>query len=75
MTSDEVRTFVAGLVRRGAIAYDAKQAASARAGGRGAVRTKGTVTHVVVTKTGGEKVLERMRFSCGCAASVTARPN
>lgn len=65
MTSDEVRTFVAGLVRRGAIAYDAKQAAAARAGGRGAVRTKGTVTHVVV-KRHGRDVLERMRFSCGC---------
>ena len=44
MTSDEVRTFVAGLVRRGAIAYDAKQAASARAGGRGAGQTHGTLT-------------------------------
>ena len=65
MTSDEVRTFVAGLVSRGAIAYDAKQAATARAGGHGAVRQKGTVTHVVVSRQG-RKVLERMRFSCGC---------
>jgi hypothetical protein len=66
MTSDEVRTFVAGLVRRGAIAYDAKQVASVRAGGRGAVNSKGTLTHVVVTKQG-QKVLQRLRFSCaGC---------
>lgn len=74
MTSDEVRTFVAGLVRRGAIAYDAKQAASARAGGRGAGPTHGTRTHVVVTKQGGRKVLQRMRFSCGCAAEDHAHP-
>lgn len=65
MTSDEVRTFVAGLVRRGAIAYDPKQAMSALAGGRGAARTHGTMTHVIVTRHG-QKVLERMRFSCGC---------
>jgi hypothetical protein len=66
MTSDEVRTFVSGLVHRGAIAYNAKQAATARAGKRRAVRTKGTVTHVVITRKG-QKVLERLRFSCGCA--------
>lgn len=64
-TSDEVRTFVAGLVRRGAIAYDANQVAAARSKGRGAVRVKGTVTHAVVQRPG-RAVLERMRFSCGC---------
>jgi hypothetical protein len=71
MTSDEVRTFVAGLVHRGAIAYDAKQAAAARPGGRGAVRPKGTTTHVVVTRHG-QKILRRMRFSCGCGGSIAS---
>ena len=65
MTSDEVRTFVAGLVRRGAIAYDPKQAAKARKHARAAVQGKGAITHVVVQRHG-QKVLERIRFSCGC---------
>jgi len=66
MTRDEVRSFVAGLVRRGAIAFDAREAARATA--RGAVRSQGTVTHVVVERRGA-KVLERLRFSCGCRAT------
>ena len=65
-TSDEVRTFVSGLVHRGAIAYDREAAQRARARGPGAVRTQGTVTHEVVEREG-RKVLQRMRFSCACA--------
>ena len=71
-TTDEVRSFVASLVRQGAIAYDgdSKQAAKAkggkRAGGRGAVGGPGGAkTHGVVRRNG-QLVLERLRFSCGC---------
>ena len=63
-TNDEVRAFVSGLVRRGAIAFDAKQAAVAKPRRRGAVRHQGTVTHAIVERRG-KKVLERLRFSCG----------
>ena len=65
-TRDEVRSFVAGLVRRGAIAFDASQASRAKRA-RSAVRSQGTVTHVVVERRGA-KVLKRLRFSCGCRA-------
>ena len=67
MTSDEVRSFVSGLVRRGAIAFDPRPANLPKPA-RGAVRPQGTVTHVVVERRG-KKVLERLRFSCGCCAS------
>src|SRR5687768_6721534 len=70
MTSDEVGTFVAGLVRRGAIAYDAKRAAKARRRPRGAVQSKGAITHVVVQRHG-QKVLERIRFSCGGCRAIS----
>ena len=65
-TSDEVRSFVAGLVRRGAIAFDPRVVKAARPA-RGAMRPHGTITHVVVDRRG-KKVLERVRFSCGCCA-------
>ena len=75
-TTDEVRSFVASLVRQGAIAYDGKAERKAtsksaakgekRAGGRGAVGgTGGAATHGVVRRDG-QLVLERLRFSCGC---------
>ena len=70
MTRDEVRSFVAGLVRRGAIAFNAGDAKAARPA-RGAVRPHGTVTHVVVERRG-RKVLERLRFSCGCRSGAPA---
>ena len=75
-TTDEVRSFVASLVRQGAIAYDAKDQGKTagrsaakgekHAGGRGAVGgTGGAATHGVVRRDG-QLVLERLRFSCGC---------
>jgi hypothetical protein len=74
MTSDEVRTFVSGLVHRGAIAYDRETARRARAGGPGAVRRQGTVTHEIVERDG-RKVLQRLRFSCGCTSCETRGPS
>ena len=62
-THDEVRSFVAGLVRRGAIAYDGK--ATAKKGGQGAVATPSMATHAIVRENG-QDVLKRMRFACGC---------
>jgi hypothetical protein len=79
-TTDEVRSFVASLVRQGAIAYDGKDKGKSagtrmgkggakdekRAGGRGAVGgTGGAATHGVVRRDG-QLLLERLRFSCGC---------
>ena len=66
-THDEVRSFVAGLVRRGAIAYDTK--AAAKKGGRGAVATHNTATHGIVRENG-QDVLKRMRFACGCRGEM-----
>lgn len=66
-TEDEVRAFVASLVRRGAIAYDAK--AAAKPGRRGAIASAhGAATHTVV-RVGGQLVLRRLRFACGCRHS------
>jgi hypothetical protein len=65
-TSDEVRSFVASLVRQGAITYAGKGKGAKGAGGRGAVGgTGGAATHGVVRRKG-QLVLERLRFSCGC---------
>jgi hypothetical protein len=64
-TEDEVRAFVGSLVRRGAIAYDAKSAA--KPGRRGAIASAhGVATHAVV-RIGGQLVLRRLRFACGCS--------
>ncbi|HVF62555.1 MAG TPA: hypothetical protein VNE58_00990 [Casimicrobiaceae bacterium] len=72
-TRDEARTFVAGLVARGAIAYDANEARAAiRKGARGAIRTSGKPTHAVVTERG-RKVLRRIKFSCGCGCRAINR--
>lgn len=63
-TEDEVRAFVGSLVRRGAIAYDAKSAA--KPGRHGAIASPhGVATHAVV-RIGGQLVLRRLRFACGC---------
>jgi hypothetical protein len=52
-------------VRRGAIAYDAKSAA--KPGRRGAIASAhGVATHAVV-RIGGQLVLRRLRFACGCS--------
>jgi AcrR family transcriptional regulator len=65
-TSDEVRSFVASLVRQGAITYDGKGKGAKGAGGLGAVGgTGGAATHGVVRRNG-QLMLERLRFSCGC---------
>ena len=63
-TEDEVRNFVASLVRRGAIAYDARSAA--KPGRRGAIAgPHGVATHAIV-RIDGQLVLRRLRFACGC---------
>jgi hypothetical protein len=62
-TEDEVRNFVASLVRRGAIAYDARSAAKPRHGAIASVH--GVATHAVV-RIDGQLVLRRLRFACGC---------
>jgi hypothetical protein len=68
-THNEVRSFVASLVRRGAIAYDGAAARKRKKGGRGAIAgPSATPTHMIV-RVGGQAVLKRIRFSCGCAAS------
>jgi len=60
------RSFVASLVRQGAIAYGGRGKGAKGAGGRGAVTgPKGTATHGVVRRNG-QLLLERVRFSCGC---------
>ncbi len=65
-TKDEVRSFVASLVRQGAIAYDGGRKGAKGTRGPGAVTSpKGTATHGVVRR-GGQLVLERVRYSCGC---------
>lgn len=61
-THDEVRGFVASLVRSGAIGY---QHDATRKGGRGAAALDGAITHGV-ERRGGQLVLRRLRFSCGC---------
>jgi len=63
-TEDEVRAFVGSLVRRGAIAYDARSAA--KPGRRGAIAgPHGVATHAIV-RIDGQLVLRRLRFACGC---------
>jgi hypothetical protein len=62
-TEDEVRSFVASLVRRGAIAYDARSAA--KPGRRAIAGAHGVATHAVV-RVDGQLVLRRLRFACGC---------
>jgi hypothetical protein len=62
-THDEVRGFVASLVRSGAIATKPLNG-GARAG-PSAVGADGLVTHGVV-REGHQLVLRRLRFSCGC---------
>ena len=66
-TEDEVRAFVGSLVRRGAIAFDAKAAAAPGRHGAVAV-SQGVATHAVV-RVDGQLVLRRMRFACGCRHS------
>ena len=61
-TQDEVRSFVASLVRSGAIGY---QGTKKTGKGAGAVAAKGAVTHGVVQMRD-QRVLRRLRFSCGC---------
>ena len=73
-TTDEVRSFVAGLVRQGAIAYDepARKAAARRSTrrGRGAVTGKDAApTHAVVREQG-RLVLRRVRYACACCAGA-----
>lgn len=63
-TEDEVRAFVGSLVRRGAIAYDAKP--TAKRGRQHAIGgPHGAATHTVV-RVDGRLVLRRLRFACGC---------
>jgi hypothetical protein len=70
-TNDEVRAFVASLVRRDAIAYGV--AAKRRARGGGAVASLGgAATHAVV-RVDGRPTLKRMRFACGCGSHRLAR--
>jgi hypothetical protein len=63
-TEDEVRAFVGSLVRRGAIAYDARSAT--KPGRHGAIAgPHGVATHAIV-RIDGQLVLRRLRFACGC---------
>jgi len=70
MTQDEVRAFVRGLVARNAIAYDepARKAAARRATkrGSGAVASPNAAPTHAVVQVGGQPVLKRIRFACGC---------
>lgn len=67
--SEEVRAYVATLLTHQSIAFSGKgkkgiKSVANSASGKGVVAGSGT-THVVVSK-GGEKVLERKSFTCGC---------
>jgi hypothetical protein len=63
-TQDEVRAYVASLVRRGAIAYDGA-AAKRKRRGRGAIASPTAAPTHAIVRVGGQAVLKRVRFSCG----------
>lgn len=67
----EVRAFVATLLRRDDIAFDAKPAPRARKPrGAGAVSTPASKTHAVTAaKRGTAPELRRIAFACGCRHS------
>lgn len=68
IVSNEVRTYVATLLERGAIAFDDdREGASSGGGGAGYLSGGRTVSHVVV-REGGQAVLERRAFVCRCCA-------
>ena len=64
-TRDEVRAFVASLVRRGAIAYDGAAAKKRKRGGGAVAGPTAVATHTIV-RIDGQPVLKRLRFACGC---------
>jgi hypothetical protein len=66
MTEDEVRAFVSGLVRRGAIAFDGDAKSRKRKGARGAVAAPGSAATHRIVRIRGKLVLKRLRFACGC---------
>ncbi len=70
MTEDEVHTFVAGLLRRGAIKFDGKGAAAKRRGRHGAVAGRTRVETHGVVRQGGKLVLKRLRYACGCCGTA-----
>jgi hypothetical protein len=66
-THDEVRAYVASLVRRGAIAYDAAVARRWKPGIGAVAFVGGAPTHAIV-RIAGRPTLKRVRFACACCA-------
>ena len=64
-TSDEVQTFVRGLVARAEIEHAGSRSRSARRGAVEAATSGALVTHKVVREQGAG-ILRRVRFACGC---------